>query len=55
MPAAKPVRQTTPFTALLRDIQNRILHLKIAQPYFATLHWQSTLDPLALRSRQLHQ
>ena len=54
VPAAETLRQTTPFTALLSDVQHRIQHLQIVQTHVAALHRQRILDPLILRFRDLH-
>ena len=54
VPAPEALRKTTPFAALLSDVQHRVQYLQIAQTNVAALHWQSILDPLILRFRDLH-
>src|ERR1019366_8222132 len=54
VPATETLRKTTPFAALLSDIQHRVQYLQITQTNVAALHWQSILDPLILRFRDLH-
>jgi hypothetical protein len=55
VPAAKTLRKTTPFTALLSHIQHCIENLKVAQTHVPTLHRQRILDPFILRCCQFHR
>ena len=43
VPAAKPLRESPPFTALLRHIQNCVQDLQVAQTHVAALHRQTVL------------
>src|ERR1039457_3174705 len=52
--AAKSLRESTPFAALFRDIQNRVQHLQIGQTYISALHREALFDAGILLFRDFH-
>jgi hypothetical protein len=54
MSVAKSRRKTTPFAALLGNIQNRVENLEVLQFHIPTLNRQDILDLFVLLSRDLY-
>lgn len=54
MPVAEALGQSTPLTAMLGQIEDRIDHLKVAQPNVAALPWQAVLNGGELLGRDLY-
>jgi hypothetical protein len=54
VPRAKRFRQPAPFTALLRDLKQRLEQLLLADANSPSLPWQAILEPLKLTFADLH-
>ena len=54
VPTAEPLGQTTPFAALLGNIQDRVQNLQIREAYIASLPRQTVLDTLVLCFGDFH-
>lgn len=55
VPTAKIFRQSTPFTPMLRNVQNRIQHLEIVKMDITSLAREAVSDSLILFASNLHK
>src|SRR5258706_5675114 len=54
MPPAEALRQRAPFAAVLRDVQDRVHDLEVAERDVAALYRQIRLDPTELLCGYFH-
>ena len=54
VPVAESLRQTAPLAAVLRDVQDRVDDLEVAERDVAALYRQKRLDPTELLCADFH-
>jgi hypothetical protein len=54
MPVAEPLGQSSPFTSVLGNVEDRIQQDQILMTHIATLHRQAILDSLILLGSNFH-